>query len=89
VRSLRQAANGGSASSEARTTASWAANCWSSAIRSAISACFSSTSRPTRSCAAPQFVPAQTGIKAVICSQLSPIRRARVMNRRRAAASSA
>ena len=89
VRSVRHCASGGSASSEARTTSSWAENRWSSAILSAISSCFSSTSRRTCSCAAPQLVPAQTGIDAVICSQLSPIRRAWVMNRRRPAASSA
>ena len=32
-----------------------------------------------RSWAAPQLAPAQTGSREVICSQLSPIRRARVM----------
>ena len=57
-------------------------------MRAAISDCFSSIIRTTRSWAAPQFVPAQIGISEVIWSQLSPILRARAMKSSRAASSS-
>ena len=49
LRSARHAFGADSASREARTVSSWAENFCSSATRSAISACFSSTSRTTRS----------------------------------------
>ena len=68
-----------------RTASSCAAKVSSSAMRSAISACLSSISWPTRSCAPAQLVPSQIGSSSVICSQLMPILRARATNSSRVA----